>query len=382
MRGVTRSHSASGLARGRQDQPARTAPGIRCQLGELEDVTELRLAQLALPDRSRIGIGERDDPIFDRLTGQPLPDLLDDPLGSVGSALQPCASASLRFAPRPRARCRACPASARASPTDRRTSSPASPVRTSTRSRAPPALPRRRPTVRPIIRSLRPTARLRFRTRRAPCPTEPRPGRLRARAASSRRAQAQHPRANARPLRPRSSRSASLGQPSLPPRGLDQDPRDLLNDLGPQPHELAHRRLVRHRRSHRHRRNAADEASPRPPNQRLVAPPRPLLNDHQPHKHRHRDRRTAPATRRRIPPLSDRLQQPRIAQQHIQPRQIPGSSRTPIGAPHQTTTPPAHRPTATSRHLLENRPLAGEIVDQRPDGPRLFPGQIATRILR
>jgi hypothetical protein len=55
-------------------------------LGELDDVAKLgRLAQLALADRARVGVGQRHQPVGDLLPRQPLCDLL----GPIGQALQP-----------------------------------------------------------------------------------------------------------------------------------------------------------------------------------------------------------------------------------------------------------------------------------------------------
>jgi DDE superfamily endonuclease len=49
------------LAGGRQNQPARTATRVGRELGELEDVAELvALAELALADRARVRVGERE----------------------------------------------------------------------------------------------------------------------------------------------------------------------------------------------------------------------------------------------------------------------------------------------------------------------------------
>ena len=67
------------LAGGRQDQPARAAARVGRQLGELEDVAELvALAELALADRPRVRVGERDEPVGDLLAREALADLPAD----------------------------------------------------------------------------------------------------------------------------------------------------------------------------------------------------------------------------------------------------------------------------------------------------------------
>ena len=109
----------------RQDQPARAAPGVLGHLGQLRHVPELvRLAELALADRSRVRVGERDEPVFDRLARHALLDLPGDLLAAVGQLLEPRRRASFAFAPRPRARRRAIAASRRVSVIERSSSSP------------------------------------------------------------------------------------------------------------------------------------------------------------------------------------------------------------------------------------------------------------------
>src|SRR3954469_16744047 len=57
---------------GRQDQPAGAAARVLAQLGELHDRAELgRLVELALADRSRVGVADRNQPVFDRLAREP-----------------------------------------------------------------------------------------------------------------------------------------------------------------------------------------------------------------------------------------------------------------------------------------------------------------------
>jgi len=72
--------------RGRgEDEPARAAARVLGQLGELEDVAELgRRTQLALADRPRIGIADRDEPIDDLLARETLADLPRDLAGALG----------------------------------------------------------------------------------------------------------------------------------------------------------------------------------------------------------------------------------------------------------------------------------------------------------
>jgi len=75
---------------GWEDQAARAAPGVGRQLGELKDVAELiAFAELALADRARVGIGQRDQPIGDLLAGQSPRDLPVNPLGPIGRLLEP-----------------------------------------------------------------------------------------------------------------------------------------------------------------------------------------------------------------------------------------------------------------------------------------------------
>jgi hypothetical protein len=122
-------------------------------------------------------------------------------------------------------------------------------------------------------------------------------------------------------MRPRRPRDEA---PLARRRGSDDHATDLVDHFGPQsPHELAHRRLIR---------DAFDERDLTEPaqmqrvrnlaHQRLIAPPRALLDDHQPDEHRHRDRRPATSTRGLSPRPLDRLQQRRVARQPVQRREI------------------------------------------------------------
>src|SRR5512133_2505442 len=76
------------LAGQREDQAAGAAAGVLAQLGDLDDGAELvRLAQLALADRPRIGVAHRDQPVGDRLSGHAPGDLLADLVGALGNRL-------------------------------------------------------------------------------------------------------------------------------------------------------------------------------------------------------------------------------------------------------------------------------------------------------
>src|SRR5579871_1683854 len=118
------------------------------------------------------------------------------------------------------------------------------------------------------------------------------------------------------------------------------------------------------------------------PDERLITPPRALLDDHQPHEQRHRDRRPPMPTRRHLPPPSDRRQKRRIAQQLIKPGEIP----------RQFTDLDRQRLVKQRLDLLTHKTqhrntsridqLANTILTPTPDREtRLFPEQIATRDL-
>jgi len=174
----------------------------------------------------------------------------------------------------------------------------------------------------------------------------------------------------------------------------DYQPGDLVDRLGPQPpRQLSDRRLVGHAPVDRDQTEPPQMQRVRDlPHQRLVAPPRPLLDHHQPHIGVHRDRR-APMPRRRaprhlglgLPVRRDRRQQVRIAQQRVDPREILGSSRTPTASTsshNDSTCPAAKRNTRTSQiahkhtHLQVNHPCRpGQNHRQRG---RLFPGEVAS----
>src|SRR3954462_10167282 len=75
---------------GGEGQAAGAAARVLAQLAELHDVAELgRLVELALADRSRVGVADRDQPVADRLARQPQPDLGAHPGGQLAQALQP-----------------------------------------------------------------------------------------------------------------------------------------------------------------------------------------------------------------------------------------------------------------------------------------------------
>src|SRR6478736_5263403 len=62
--------------RGWDDQPARSAPGVLGHFADLTDVPEfVGLAELALPDGPGVRVGDRDQPVDDRLPRDPLLDL-------------------------------------------------------------------------------------------------------------------------------------------------------------------------------------------------------------------------------------------------------------------------------------------------------------------
>ena len=170
-------------------------------------------------------------------------------------------------------------------------------------------------------------------------------------------------------------------KPLLAHRATDQDTRDFVDHLWPQtPGELANRRLVRHRCRQRQPDKPPQVKRIRDlPDQRLIAPASPLLDHHQPHEQRHRDRRTATITRCRLPLLSDRRQQRRIAQQLIQPskisRQLPHLDRERLIE--QRLDLLTHQPQhpATSQNRPTRRQNSGRQTGRHP---HLFPGQIAT----
>src|SRR3990172_5369619 len=136
------------------------------------DVAELgRPAELALADRARVRVEERDQPIADRLSGQALADLLDDLLAALGQRLHSLRAREdpRRLVPRlllPRALKRLCPRARlggerSASFTEAASKLPVSPMSASTSAFAAPV---RRRRLRPIARSRFPAARERSRT--------------------------------------------------------------------------------------------------------------------------------------------------------------------------------------------------------------------------
>ena len=103
-------------------------------------------------------------------------------------------------------------------------------------------------------------------------------------------------------------------EPLLPPGLVDHHPGDLVHHLGAEPaRQLAHRRLVRRPLPQRDQTEAAQMQRVRHlPHQRLIPPAGPLLDHHQPHIRRHRDRRPAMSPRLLLPVRLDRRQQLRI----------------------------------------------------------------------
>ena len=232
----------------RQDQPARAALGVLGHLRDLRDVPELvRLAELALADRPCVRVGERHDPVLDRLPRDPQLDLPGDLLAAVGELLQ--RAAALSFA-------------RRATPTRLAPGGRAS-VRASLieRSKQLPGLLGQREHLR-----LRLPSATTDRARHLPQLADPSPSSDPVPALASRRSAS---RACAPPWRahltPCEANPASVGyltsasttvesirhrprpEPLLAGRGHDQRARQLRHRLGPDPpRQLAHRRLVRH----------------------------------------------------------------------------------------------------------------------------------------
>src|SRR3954447_4210055 len=78
------------LRRRGQDQAAGAAARVLAQLGDLHDIAELgRLAQLALADRARVGVGEGHEPVGDLLARDTLADLPGHLLGALDELLEP-----------------------------------------------------------------------------------------------------------------------------------------------------------------------------------------------------------------------------------------------------------------------------------------------------
>src|SRR6476646_3715402 len=75
--------------RGWDDQPARSAPGVLGHFADLTDVPEfVGLAELTLPDGPGVRVGDRDQPVDDRLPRDPLLDLGGDLLAPIRELLQ------------------------------------------------------------------------------------------------------------------------------------------------------------------------------------------------------------------------------------------------------------------------------------------------------
>jgi hypothetical protein len=109
------------------------------------------------------------------------------------------------------------------------------------------------------------------------------------------------------------------------PLGLaDHHSSQLVDCLGSEPaDQLAHRGLIRHPSCQRQQAEPAQVQRVRHlSDQGLVAPAGALLDDHQPHKAAHRDRRSTMIAGGLLPGLLNRCQQPRIGQQPIQRCQL------------------------------------------------------------
>src|ERR1019366_192600 len=86
------------LGRCREDQSACATPRVLGDLRDLRHVPELvRLPELPLADRSGVRIGQRHDPVLDRLARDALLDLPADLLAPIRELLQPASRAELRF---------------------------------------------------------------------------------------------------------------------------------------------------------------------------------------------------------------------------------------------------------------------------------------------
>ena len=200
--------------RRREEEAARPRLRARRHLRELLDVAELgRLAELALADRACVRVEERDEPVSDRLAGQPLRDLLDDLLAALDQRLQAFELARILAAFR-RLASASGPAPAPSCAPRRRHAAPRAPRRRAASpsgrsARAPRAFasPVLRRSVRPIARSRLPTARERSCTLAVVPPCSPPAASPRARAPAPRRQPARHPSGSARRPPPPSSRS-------------------------------------------------------------------------------------------------------------------------------------------------------------------------------
>ena len=115
-----------GAAGRRQDEPPGAPAGVLGHLADLGDVAELvRLAELALADRPRVGVGDRDEPVGDLLAARSAGRSARRPARQRPASCSSLASArSLACAPRPRAARRARRPAACASLTERAISSP------------------------------------------------------------------------------------------------------------------------------------------------------------------------------------------------------------------------------------------------------------------
>ena len=120
--------------------------------------------------------------------------------------------------------------------------------------------------------------------------------------------------------------AGGAGHKAPPARGrlADQGSADLLDHLGSEASdELSDRRLVRHPLGQRDQAEAAQVQRVRDlAHERLIAPARALLDEHQAHEAIHRDRRPPAPCRRPIPGARDRLEERRARKQSIERRQV------------------------------------------------------------
>ena len=147
---------------------------------------------------------------------------------------------------------------------------------------------------------------------------------------------------------------------------------------GPKPpSELPHGRLVRHPLIDRDQTEPPQMQRVRHlPHQRLIAPAGALLDHHQPHERRHRDRR--PPTSARPPPTPPRSAATAPDRQAPDPTapDPPAAPAPPPATPRPTATPPArrqrqHHTSTRSR----NTPTRRTNSRNRPDGPDYFRGK-------
>ena len=104
--------------------------------------------------------------------------------------------------------------------------------------------------------------------------------------------------------------------------------------------------------------------------QRLIAPAGALLDHHQPHKHRHRDRRPPPLARCRLPAAAIGANNSGSPNSTSSPARSSGSSRTSTGnaSSHNDSTCPPDQPQHPPPPEIAQH--AGKIVPTTPDGTR------------